>query len=90
MTEKFEQVLISDEDLKRRETMRVRCSVVYEIRFWAGGDGPFATQTLQAHNAASIVKVLKKGGAEKIGVYEVSTRPSCQEYKLIGIEKLDS
>ena len=87
MKKPFPQVLVSDEDLSRRETARVRCSVVYAIRFFAGGDGPFETQTLQVHNAAEIVKVLKKGGAEKIGVYEVSTRHAQQEYKLVDVEK---
>lgn len=90
MKKSFPQVLVSDEDLSRRETARVRCSVVYAVRFFAGGDGPFETQTLQAHNAAGIVKVLRKGGAEKIGIYQVSTRPSYQEYKLVDEEELSS
>lgn len=85
---RFPQVLLSKEQLKNREMSAVHVKPVYEIRFHAGGDGPFATQTLQDHNAAAIVKVLEKGGATKIEIYEVRQKSACYEYALVTLEQL--
>lgn len=84
----FPQVLLSKEQIKARKTSAVHVKPVYEIRFHAGGDGPFATQTMQDHNAQAIVKVLEKGGATKIEVYEVRERSACYEYKPVSLEQL--
>src|SRR5262245_32802331 len=81
----FAQVLISKDHEKTRETSAARVSCVYAVRFMVAGDGPFETQAWEEEAAKDIAKVLKKGGAEKIGIYEVRERHACYEYLLLDV-----